>query len=307
MTTSDNLQSDSVEPQEDPVLNDEENLPEEAEVVEEEKKRNPIMIAAMVIAAFVMVFALVVLFYASQYYGNGDSGEETPATTKAASQKKLPSGEGDSETSLNVDTGSIVEESEWHHYNGDLDENGNPIPGKKTTKPASATPVSNTKPTTAPSTGDEAPVSPASTAAKSFDPASLIGLDEDDAVAKAKKEGYVVYSVYVCDAAAVKNGSKAPKAGGVLGVTTYTMRQDGEKDLFLQVATSDSYKKAQTVPNVVGMQWKDARSKLAGVGIGTRYAYERNSKDAKGKVLFQAVAAGGYIPSGSTIVLVLAD
>ena len=307
MTTSEDLQAQNEDLQEEPVLDETPPLGEIGEV-KEDKKKNPLMILAVAIAAVVMVFALVVLFYASQYTSEGETGEET---TQTEATQKTASSTGDENLDMTIDAQYVVKESEWHHYNGNLDENGNPKKTVQTVKKVAA-PAEEQRPTSAP--GEEpAAATPASTVTPPpkpavFSLASLVGLDEDEAVAKAKKEGYVVYSVYVCDSAAVKGkGAKAPKAGRVLGTTDYTMRKDGEKNLFLLVATSESYSKAKAVPNVVGMAWKDARAALSKVGIGTRYAYERKSADTKGKVLFQAAPEGSYIPSGSTIVLVLAD
>ncbi|MBK5211573.1 MAG: PASTA domain-containing protein [Coriobacteriia bacterium] len=135
----------------------------------------------------------------------------------------------------------------------------------------------------------------------------IVGIDEDIAKASLKKKGYVVSSVYVCDSAALQGTSAKPKSGLVLSDQTYLGRTEGEKFAFPNIATSASYSSAQTVPNLIGKQWRSARSTLNGRGLNIKYLYEQNSPSAYGTVVFQAPAAGTSIPRGCSVILVLAD
>jgi beta-lactam-binding protein with PASTA domain len=61
------------------------------------------------------------------------------------------------------------------------------------------------------------------------------------------------------------------------------------------------------VPSLKGLAWKDARAALKKLGLGIRFSYEEQSPDTYGTVVFQAPAAGSYLPKGSSAVVVLAD
>jgi hypothetical protein len=137
--------------------------------------------------------------------------------------------------------------------------------------------------------------------------ANIIGIDVLDAQAQAQRAGYVVHQLFVVCPNVVNNNARAPRPGEVLEVQTYTMRGDGQRYMFLHVMTTEPVGNARAVPNLIGVQWETGRDRLRNAGLGARYAYERNSTDPKGRVIFQAPQAGRFTPAGSTVIMVLAD
>lgn len=136
---------------------------------------------------------------------------------------------------------------------------------------------------------------------------TVVGVDEDIAKRNLRAQGFKTYSVYVCDEGALNGTASKPRAGLVLAQSSFIGRGAGEKLAFVHTATSASYSTARRVPNLKGMAWKSARSTLANKGLGIRFEYEDKSPSKYGTVVFQAPAAGAYMPRGCSVIVVLAD
>ncbi|MDR1775090.1 MAG: PASTA domain-containing protein [Actinomycetes bacterium] len=312
--------------------------------ITEVKKKSTLNTVFAVALGVIVIFVLVVLFYASK--GLKEQTAATNTTTGTVAQpSNLPDSSTDASATGNTgedgDTDStamgaikVVEETSYNHYNAYLDSDqkaGYDTPGNTassgrgtnwttggSTGGASGDDTTNNGATTAVDTStdtvessDSSPetAEPAPAPTPTFALADVVGLDEDDATAQAKKAGYTVTSVYVCDSKAVKGTGKRPKAGRVLQAKEYTLggSDAGGKLAFLYVATSDPYSKAKKVPNVKGKAWKSARATLRAKGLGIRYLYEAGSTAKTGTVIYQAPASGSYQPRGSSVVVVLAD
>jgi len=258
----------------------------------EESNSKRVIYATVAAGAVVLVFALVVIFYAIQQFDNTEeaqapAGESTSAVGSAIND---PSGEP-----TGIGPIVVVEETPYIHYNANTDGSvqvagtqAQPVPQ----------PTVEVRPATTATGGNQG---------GSLNYNTLKGIDVLEAQDIARRAGYVVHQVFVCCPDAVRNGTRPPVPGLVLDVQTYTMRTDGQRYLFLHVATTEPYSNARAVPDVSGLQWRNARERLAGVGIGSRFEYERSSPGTNGTVLFQAPQPGRFTPAGSTVIMILAD
>ncbi|MCL2379168.1 MAG: PASTA domain-containing protein [Coriobacteriia bacterium] len=297
MTESERLYTDmhaDIDPDSDPDQRDE----------EKEKDGKKLMYGIVALGAVVLIFAVVVIFYALQQY-DGAAGDAESAEIAEASDVVATGGTtGDLE---GTGMGAIVvaRDTDWNFRNANLDDNLHAI--DQSVQPPFVPEDDLVFPP--PTPGRTSVVTPpASTPVTTpLDYNSLLGVDVLVSQARAQAAGYVVHQVFVCCPDAVRNNTAPPTPGLVLDVQTYTMRQDGQRYMFLHVATTEPYSRARAVPNVDGLQWRPARDRLSGAGLGARFEYERNSTDTKGVVLFQAPQAGRYTPAGSSVIMILAD
>ena len=284
-------------------------LPEDFEGGKEPRGKKFIY-AVTALSAVILLFALVVVFYAVQAMDDSRSDEAYTADDAADIVEATII-----QTESDITDGILVAlETDYIHYNANLDEDMRPI------DPTAGLPAQGMEddelvfPPLAP--GD-APMTPVATTPPTPPPAAnqglgtnyanIIGIDVLDAQARARAAGYVVHQVFVVCPNVVNNNASPPRPGEVLEVQTFTMRGDGQRYMFLHVMTTEPPANARTVPNLVGAQWETGRDRLRGVGLGARYVYERNSNDPKGRVIFQAPQAGRFTPAGSTVIMVLAD
>ena len=283
-------------------------LPEDFEEGKEPRGKKFIY-AVTALSAVILLFALVVVFYAVQAMDNAQSDEEYPAE---AIVDDIEAVYNVIVTESDITDGILVAlETEYIHYNANLDENMRPI------DPTAGMPAQGLEddelifPPPAP--GDTTvrqvgtPPPPAANQGLGTNYANIIGIDVLDAQARARAAGYVVHQVFVVCPNVVNNNARAPRPGEVLEVQTFTMRGDGQRYMFLHVMTTEPPAHARAVPNVVGVQWQTGRDRLRELNLGSRFEYERNSDDPKGRVIFQAPQAGRFTPSGSSVIMVLAD
>ena len=265
--------------------------------------------AITAVSAVVLLFALVVAFYAVRAMDESQQeGTDSAADIADTIEVNIEHIESD------ITDGIVVAlETEYIHYNANLDENMRPI------DPDAGTHVFDPEDdelvfpppaggTTMTQVGTTPP--PATTTANQglgTNYANIIGIDVLDAQDRARAEGYVVHQVFVVCPNVVNNNAPAPRPGEVLEVQTFTMRGDGQRYMFLHVMTTEPPAHARAVPNVVGVQWQTGRDRLRELNLGSRFEYERNSDDPKGRVIFQAPQAGRFTPSGSSVIMVLAD
>ena len=266
--------------------------------------------AITALSAVTLLFALVVVFYAVQEMGNTQSDEAYTATDLTDIVEAAIHAGSD------ITDGILVAlETDYIHYNANLDENMRPIDpaaGMPAQEPENDDLVFPPLPpgdTTVTQVGTTPP--PATTDAGNqglgANYANIIGIDVLDAQSRARAAGYVVHQVFVVCPNVVNNNARAPRPGEVLEVQVFTMRGDRQRYMFLHVMTTEPPANARTVPNLVGVQQGTGRDRLSNVGLGARYVYERNSNDPRGRVIFQAPQAGRFTPAGSTVIMVLAD
>ena len=266
--------------------------------------------AITAVSAVVLLFALVVAFYAvREMDGSQQEGTDSAADIADTIEVNIQHTESD------ITDGIVVAlETEYIHYNANLDENMRPIDpdvGTHVFDPEDdelVFPPPGPGEVTITQVGTTPPPATATTnQGLGTNYANIIGIDVLDAQDRARAEGYVVHQVFVVCPNVVNNNASAPRPGEVLEVQTFTMRGDGQRYMFLHVMTTDPPAHARTVPNIVDVQWETGRGRLHDVGLGARYVYERNSNDPRGRVIFQAPQAGRFTPAGSSVIMVLAD
>jgi len=261
------------------------------------------------LSAVILLFALVVVFYAVQAMEDSRSDESYPV---AAIVDDIEVAYEVNVTESDIADGIlVVAETDYIHYNANLDEDMRPIdpdigaPAQGLEDDELVFPPPELGGTTTTQVGTTPP--PAADQGLGANYANLIGIDVLDAQDLARAAGYVVHQVFVVCPNIVNNNAPSPRPGDVLEIQTFTMRGDGQRYMFLHVMTTDPPANARTVPNLVGVQQDTGRGRLRDVGLGARYVYERNSNDPKGRVIFQAPQAGRFTPAGSTVIMVLAD
>ena len=286
-------------------------LPEDFERGKEPRGKKFIY-AVTALSAVILLFALVVVFYAVQAMDDSRSDE---AYSAEAIVDDVEAAYGVDVTESDIADGILVAlETDYIHYNANLDEDMRPIdptaglPAQWPEDDELVFPPPDFDDITFTQVGTTPPTPPpAANQGLGTNYANIIGIDVLDAQARARAAGYVVHQVFVVCPNVVNNNASPPRPGEVLEVQTFTMRGDGQRYMFLHVMTTEPPANARTVPNLVGVQWETGRDRLRGVGLGARYVYERNSNDPKGRVIFQAPQAGRFTPAGSTVIMVLAD
>lgn len=297
-----------------------EELPEQEELKAPELRENKVIYTLVIILAVLAIVCLfVVLFFISKQgaAATASDASHTASSTSQGTQSK--SGSTSSNTGSNAI--KVVKVTSTVYENGALE--GDAATAVSDTKSAAqkAAEYQNkvaaelgdtssqpavTKTTT---TKTQSSAQPAAyteqTKATSSD--VIDGVDEDVAKANLRAQGYKAYSVYVCDANTINGSASRPKAGVVLSHSAYTGRTVGEKLAFVNTATTASYANARKVPDLKGKAWKTARATLAKRGLRIRFEYEDKSPSKYGTVVFQAPAAGTYMPSGCSVIVVLAD
>jgi hypothetical protein len=284
---------------------------EHTDATEPKKKRSKPVIFFFALTGVLVLAVLVIIFYAVQDLRKEQAAEKPPVPAVVVAEN-LPTDDDPDADATDAPNPNVivVEDTDFIHHNAKADDTDLAVRSERAKKPKTTQVTAEDLPSQIvyPNvSGDEKAATPVTTPSGSFSFSALVGQDEDDAKAAAKAAGYTTYSVYVCDSAAVNGSADEPLSGLVLATTSYTGRTAGEKYAFINVATSDPYSKATSVPNVKGLAWKSARSTLRGAGLGIRFAYEADSASLKGTVLFQAPAAGSFMPRNSTVVVVLAD
>lgn len=283
------------------------------------KENKFIFTLVLIIAALAIICLFVMLFFISKQGANAGSARVVSQSAEKSAGKAGSSGNGTTtegdikvvkvtptvyenaalgEDTLNNTSGSQSAAEKAANYQKEIEKRLNGESAAES--PISVVKVETTKPAK-----KEPSVAPKSSAATASD--VIVGVDEDIAKKNLRAQGFKTYSVYVCDEGALNGTASKPRAGLVLGQSSFIGRGVGEKLAFVQTATTASYSTARAVPNLKGMAWKSARSTLAGKGLGIRFEYEDKSPSKYGTVVFQAPAAGTHMPHGCSVIVVLAD
>lgn len=249
------------------------------------RSRLPQWLAILIVALALVTLVLMIMLISAAQESARTARTSTGTASEVASTETT-----ETETRPII----VVKVTEWITENGALGANST---GKSTTQQVS----------TAPAPEPEAPVEPVAPAPDPSDETKLTGVDEDVATARARAQGLKPYSVYGFPAIAVSSGASLPPAGQVFRWEPFSGRVEGEKFAFLYVQTTESRSKAVTVPSVQGKTWQAARSTLLKAGLNVRFEYEHESPSTYGTVVFQAPESGSLMPTGCSVVLVLAD